>query len=160
LYLVVLLTCIGPHADRDTALQSIFVNEKHILWPQRISKKRVHILIHLTSHSLESHFRAWAHAYVLSQLVTGTSFPSGKTDDQILGKEAGEVHEALRIMDTAFGQGVGILEGLRGRGWDVARSMMCPNMEGRVDWGREGGEDDDAEKGGDEMRAVDIEKRD
>ena len=106
-----------------------------MLWLQRISKKHVHILISLSSNSLKAHLRAWGHAYVLAQLVSGTSFPSGKTDLQILEKEAGEVMQALKIVNMAFEQGVGIERGLMAKGWDVERSMMCPHLEGGFEWG-------------------------
>jgi hypothetical protein len=84
---------------------------------------------------LKAHLRAWGHAYVLAKLVSGISFPSGKTDLQILEKEAGEVMQALKIVNMAFEQGVGIERGLMAKGWDVDRSMMCPHLEGGIDWG-------------------------
>ncbi len=86
----------------------------------------------MSSNSLKSHLKAWAHAYVLSELVSGTSFPSGKTELQILEKETGEVGEALRIVNVMFAQGQGVEAALVGKGWDVERSMICVHQEGRV----------------------------
>src|SRR5208282_6336258 len=98
-------------------------------WLQRLDKTHVHILISLSSNSLKVHFKAWAHAYVLAKLVSGVPFPGGKTEAQILEKEAGEVSQALKIVQRAFDQGVGIERALVAKGWDLERSMMCAHMD-------------------------------
>jgi hypothetical protein len=92
-------------------------------------------------------------------LVSGTaSWPSGKTDSQILDKEADEIAEALRIVNASFEQGAGIELALKSKGWDVERSMMCPHLEGRIDWGASRIETEKrSEK---DERIVDTEKRD
>jgi len=123
----------GSHADRNASLQSIFSDEDHMLWYQRPSKKHIHILISVSSHSLQAHFRAWAHAFVLAQLVTGTPLPTGKSELQILERETGEVAESLKIVNAAFEQGTGIERALVSKGWDVEKSMICPHMEGKVE---------------------------
>jgi hypothetical protein len=76
-----------------------------------------------------------------------------------MGKQAGDIAEALRIVDKAFEQGGGIELWLKSKGWDVERSMMCPHMEGRIDWSASKIEEDVPEKK-DEKRIVDTEKRD
>jgi len=68
-------------------------------------------------------------------MVSGVAFPAGKTEGGILEKEAGEVAQALRIVDGAFGQGDGIEAALEGKGWEVGRSMICADEgNGRGDW--------------------------
>lgn len=91
-------------------------------------------MISLSSQSFKTHFRAWAHAFVLAQLVSGISLPSGNSGVQILDKEAGEVAQALKIVDKAFGQGVGIERALMNKGWNIERSMMCPHQDGKAEW--------------------------
>jgi len=140
---------VGPASDRNAALERIFSGEDHILWLQRISKKHVHILISVSSNSPKSHLKAWAHAYVLAELVSGTSLATGKTELQILEKESGEVSEALKIVNAAFAQGQGVEAALVSRGWDVERSMICAHQEGRAWSGNGMGED----------KAEDVEKR-
>lgn len=124
----------GPSSERNAALASIFSGEDHILWFQRISKKHVYVLISLSSHSLKAHFRAWAHAFVLAELVAGTSLPIGKTELHILEKEAGDVSLALKIVNAAFEQGEGIERALVSKGWNIESSMMCPHTEGKFGW--------------------------
>jgi hypothetical protein len=52
-----------------------------------------------------------------------------------LEKEAGEISQALRIVNTTFEEGVGIERALIGKGWDLERSMMCSHMDGkREEW--------------------------
>ena len=75
------------------------------------------------------------------------------------GEAGREVAEALRIVDKAFEQGGGIELWLKSKGWDVERSMMCPHMEGRIDWNASKIEEDVPDKN-DEKRIVDTEKRD
>jgi hypothetical protein len=70
---------------------------------------------------------------VLARLVSGISFPSRTSEEQILEKEAGEVAQALSIVNDAFGQGVGIERALMNKGWNVERSMMCPHQDGKQD---------------------------
>lgn len=67
------------------------------------------------------------------------AFPAGKTEGGILEKEAGEVAQALRIVEGAFGQGVGIEAALQEKGWEVGRSMICADEgDGRGDWRSQG----------------------
>lgn len=47
-------------------------------------------------------------------------------------KEAGEVSQALRIVNACFEQGGGIERALEGKGWNLERSMMCSH----IDYGR------------------------
>jgi hypothetical protein len=122
---------LGSSSDRNSTIHSIFSNEDHILWFQRHNKNHVHILISLSSNSTKSHFKAWAHAYVLAKLVSGIPIPAWKTEAQILEKEAGEVSQALKIVNMAFEQGVGIERALVGKGWDLERSMMCSHLDFR-----------------------------
>ena len=86
---------------------------------------------------------------MLARLVSGGTFPSdGKTEGGILEKEAGEVGQALRIVDEAFEWGEGIEAALVGKGWDVGRSMICADEgDNRGEWRNQGGqygEDDTA----------------
>jgi hypothetical protein len=43
----------------------------------------------------------------------------------MLDKEAGEVTQALRIVEEAFGQGEGFDAALARKGWQGGRSMIC-----------------------------------
>jgi hypothetical protein len=135
------LITVGPASDRNAALERVFSGEDHILWLQRISKKHVHILISVSSNALKSHLKAWAHAYVLAELVSGTSLATGKTELQILEKEMGEVSDALKMVNAAFEQGSGIEAALVSKGWDVERSMICGHQEGKVMGGHGMGEE-------------------
>ena len=65
-------------------------------------------------------------------MVSGVPFPSGKTEAQILEKEAGEVSQALKIVQGAF-EG-GIEKALVGKGWDLGTSMMCGHLDGKGEW--------------------------
>jgi len=44
----------------------------------------------------------------------------------------GEVSQALKIVQRAFEQGVGIERALVAKGWDLERTMMCAHMDGRT----------------------------
>jgi len=125
---------LGPTSSRNDALHAIFADEDYVLWFQRTSKSRVHVLISLSSNSFKAHFRAWAHAYVLAKLVSGGPFDSSKSDAQMLEKKVGEVAQALTIVNAAFEQGIGIERTLMSKGWDIERSMMCPHVDGINDW--------------------------
>lgn len=61
----------------------------------------------------------------------------------------GEVSDALKIVDSAFGQGGGIEAALVGKGWDVERSMISAHQEGKAGSGIGIGEE----------KMEDIEKR-
>jgi len=73
--------------------------------------------------------------------VSGVAFPAAKTEGGILEKEAGEVGQALRIVEVTFEQGDGIEAALEGKGWEVGRSMICADEgDGRGEWRSLGGQ--------------------
>jgi hypothetical protein len=120
---------LGSSSDRNEALHSIFAGEDHILWFQRFSQVRIHILISVSSNSLKSHFRAWAHAYVLARLA-----PVRQNGSRIHQEEIDQVSHALKIVNTAFEQGTGIERALQNKGWDIERSMMAAHIDGKGSW--------------------------
>jgi hypothetical protein len=140
----------GPTSARNKTIHEIFSNEEYILWPTHTRKKRIHILISLTSPSLKVHFKAWAHAYVLALLLSQSSSRMSSASGGVISEVevvGGEVKRALELVRGAF-EG-GIERALGGRGWNVDKSMICVGLEGRGEWrGAGGGEDwtEDVEK--------------
>jgi len=114
-------------------LHDIFSNEEYILWPAHQSRRKIHILISLTSPSVKVHFKAWAHAYVLALLLSQGPLSRAGIGGG-LEAMAGEVRRAGDIVSAAF-EGE-IERALAGKGWNVEKSMMCVHLDGggRADW--------------------------
>jgi hypothetical protein len=86
------------------------------------------VLISISSHSLKSHFRAWAHAYVLAGLAAGGS--SGSNSEKSTWEQS-VVIESLNRVRRVLDEDGGIEKALKNEGWNVDVSMMCPNESHR-----------------------------